>query len=44
MEEDNEACNTNQCVNECPDKYIKGDNNFCKQCIILQIYFINLRL
>ena len=31
MEEDNDAYTINQCVDECPDKYIEGDNNnFCK--------------
>ena len=39
MKKNNDANNINQCVDECPDKYIEGDNNFCKKCI-LQINFI----
>ena len=30
MEEDNDAYSINQCMSECPDKYIKNNNNFCE--------------
>lgn len=36
-EYDNAAYNINQCMNECPDKYIKDDTNFCIECILKSI-------
>ena len=32
MKKDNEAYNINQCVNECPDKYLVYNDNLCKRC------------
>ena len=34
MEGDNDAYNINQCVNVCPDKYLKYNDNFCRRCIL----------